>query len=296
MILEENGKSYRIEGGKIVEAAEGALTEAPAPAVIEFKINDRVEAGGRLGKIVLKSNSIYGPYLTVAHDDGGTESYFPADIKRSDIEPPTYESALAEIDALYADYESTPAYTEEEIEHKAKLAHLINLKAKALSTDASLGLTVLASLDRMVTATAVDLLDFADAIKIFAAKKRTEMTSPRDRMSHSVTRRTGFSEDASWLDSLEVESSVDLSDGELAQKAWSVVSQYGHSRLSDDAFMLSVLENSIPGIPEAHRERFAELVEAGRQQILSDPEPQTKVAAAAAKIDLSTFDATEIYL
>ena len=201
-IIEEGGKAYLIEEGRVVAASTNKEALMPEKTA-SFKIGDRVEYDGKLGRIVAHVPTIYGDNLSIKLDSGAFISSFPEDLKYSAEEVPSYADALDEFAAEYDEYNSMPTDTLDEVRSKAKLARSLNLRAKALITDSQLSFTKKTNLDVIVTSTGVDIYDLKIQEEALAYNKEAKYLSSQPKYALSEEVYNGgrwTTDDASWLD------------------------------------------------------------------------------------------------
>lgn len=245
-IVEREGRAYLLEGGKVVKSASTAselLPESETEDTPTFSVGDRVEAGGKLGKVVSKMTTIYGEQYGVRDDDGEAFSFYAEDLKLSDVELPTYESPVEQILAEADAFEGMPSDTMQQIEAKEEVGRELNLRAKALVTDDKLPFTERVKLDAVVSGTQVDLDYLANdkEAALLSAYEEEQASRPKlsiDSENFGVSSFT--TDDASWLaeaaDEAEAEEAERLSSAgdDLTSAAVELVERMDEALLSDD--------------------------------------------------------------
>jgi hypothetical protein len=250
-IVEREGRAYLLEDGKVVKSASTKaelLPESPTP--IEFSVGDRVEADGKLGKVVSKMNTIYGLQYGVREDDGEAYSYYTEQLAASEVEEPVYESPIHAILTEADEYETLPSDTVDQITAKSARARELNLRAKALASDSKLSLADRVKLDAVVSGTQVDLDYLADDKENALLSEHEEYLAgqPKYEVDASNFGSSEFSQDdASWLgdvaDEAEAEFAARDQDVELTEAAVKLVEGMNPGLLSDDDIVMEQSHN-----------------------------------------------------
>lgn len=243
-IVEREGRAYLLEDGKVVKSAATAselLPESETPT--EFSVGDRVEADGKLGKVVSKMSTIYGLQYGVREDDGEAFSYYPEQLNVSEAEEPVFESPVSAILAEADEYEALPADSLDQIDAKSARARELNLRAKALITDPKLPLADRVKLDAVVSGTQVDL-DYLENDREAALISEHEdylKEQPKFEVDSTTFGTSEFStDDASWLEDsaadaeTEAAAQLDGADDKLVETATSLVEGMEEGLLHDD--------------------------------------------------------------
>lgn len=221
-IVERDGTAYLIEDGKVVRTASTAAELAPEfTPPSEIKVGDRVEAGGKLGKVVAKGADIYGDSLVVRHDDNETIAYDPEDVKVSDAEEIAFATPLDEIVAAADEYEAMPSDSFEQVQAKLATARALDLRVRALASDSRLPLSDRIKLDSIVSSTTVDIHDLSQEVDdlLIAENEQYLASQPRYEISEEIGGTSDWTrEDASWLDAVAAEA-----EAEAAEVDWDAV-------------------------------------------------------------------------
>ena len=245
-IVEREGRHYLIEDGKVTKTAFSAselLPESETEDAPTFSVGDRVEAGGKLGKVVSKMTTIYGEQYGVRDDDGEAASFYAEDLKLSDVELPTFESPTEQILSEADEFEAMPSDTLEQIEAKEEVGRELNLRAKALVTDDKLPFSERVKLDAVVSGTQVDLDYLANdkeaaLVSAFEAEEAAKPKVSIDSENFGVSSFT--TDDASWLgdaaDEAEAEFTARIvaADDSLTETAVELVEKMDEGLLRDD--------------------------------------------------------------
>lgn len=288
----ENGKRYDIEDGRVVAAAAAEPEE-----IIKLTTQDRVSHGSKLGTIVGLVPSVYGSTAVVKFDDGSIDELLLEDLLPSNTKVASVEES-DDIESEYNAYLGLPTDSSDDIKLKASKARELNLRAKAMATNGKSPLADQITYDRIVTATAVDILDLDEFAMYAKAEEENYLESlPKYRLPDQVSGAFGMTRggDASWLalaaDEFEVPS---VEDSELAKKANAAVSTFSRQELEDDNFMDLVLGYAKASFDDDHSDRFAHLFREARTQRLSESEETvSKTASTIPTVDL---DGNEIDL
>jgi hypothetical protein len=244
-IVEREGRAYLLEDGKVVKSAASAselLPESETPTEVDFSVGDRVEADGKLGKVVSKMNTLYGQQYGVRHDDGDAFSYYAEHLAASEVEEPTYESPIDQILAEADAFEGMPADTLDQITSKEATGRELNLRSKALITDSQISLSDRVKLDAVIAGTQVDL-DFLandkEAALISAYNEEERVSSTQTLLDNPTFGVSEFStDDASWLgdvaDDMEREAGERDYDTILTEAAVNLVEDMPEGLLKDD--------------------------------------------------------------
>jgi hypothetical protein len=304
MIIEENGKLYNIddETGLVTEAS---LVEAHEEDVIvaeeyqDLRVGDRVSVDGDEGKIVTIISSMYGPAFGVQFDDNSFDEYPEEKLSRVQTDDVDYETPLKEVQARFAAYEQTPAYTREEIVAKETEARNLNLRAKALITDQKCSYADQVELDRIILTTGTDLKDY-QVLKDSEEANQEYLDSFKDSRfelaeQFKSTSSYGAVDDASWVDSAfhDIEETDDV---DLATAAIEMVDAMSIDHLKDDEMvsLASSFQTERLVATDEQKETFANYVEQARQDRLSN---HTEVKEASVEDTLDDdFDASALYL
>lgn len=286
----ENGKRYDIEDGQVV-----AAVEAEAEEVIELKAKDRISHGKKIGTIIGLVPSVYGSTAVVRFDDGSIDELLLEDLVHS-TEKLASNVDENDLEAVYASYVDLPTDTAEEIEEKAARARELNLRAKALATNGKSALADQIVYDRIVTATAVDIMDLKDAAMFaHASEQRYLETQPRYRLPEQISNAFGMNGggDASWLADAAEEMDLDNpADGQLAARANATVNSLTREQLADDTFAALALGYARDTISsdEPSKDKFADLFAEARKQKLAAPVPKTASVKSPVDMDGNEFD------
>jgi hypothetical protein len=244
-IVEREERAYLLEDGKVVKSASTAselLPESETAPV--FSVGDRVEADGKLGKVVSKMATILGDQYGVRHDDGEAYSYYGESLKTSEVEEPIFESAIDQILSEADNFEAMASDTLEQIESKEEVGRELNLRAKALVTDDKLPLSDRVKLDAVISGTQVDLDYLANdkeaaLLSAYEDERKTAATQVSiDEPTFGVSQFT--TDDASWLgdvaDEAEKEAVANLqeADTNLTSTAVKLVEGMEPGLLADD--------------------------------------------------------------
>lgn len=250
-IVEREGRAYLLEDGKVVKSAAIASELLPeSETQPEFSVGDRVEADGKLGKVVSKMDTIYGLQYGVREDDGEAFSYYSEQLTASEVEEPVYDSPITAILTEADEYEALPADTLDQIESKSARARELNLRAKALITDPKLPLADRVKLDAVVSGTQVDL-DYLASDKEAALISEHEgylKDQPKFEVDSSTFGVSEFSQDdASWLgdsaDEAEREAAEVDHDTALTEAAVKLVEEMNPGLLADDDIVMEQSHN-----------------------------------------------------
>jgi hypothetical protein len=301
MIVQEDGRTYKIENGRVVEAS---LHQPAAERVVvedKFALEERVEVDGKLGRIAFKAQGLYGPVIGVLLDSGETEAHLVSNVKKSAESAPDYETPIEELIARFDAYGQLVAYTLEEIETKEQEALAINRRAKALATDKKNPLSTTVKLDTIVSATGTDAIDLRER-KMLARSVHARATAPANKWSAGGP-VMGGRDDASWLQraaqEMKTDSEFDDEDGHLAHIATAMVAQLSPKQLLNADFMRTASEYQRtyhPELQNAERfSRFEELVEKAAKDRVNERSPSMKTASRQA-VNLDDFDATSLML
>lgn len=281
----EDGIQYEIEDGKVVQAS---ATDAPTDT-LEIKAGDRISHGSKLGSVVGIIPSVYGQTAVVKFDDGSLDELLLDHLKISDQRIASVEGET--LQEQYAAYLEMPADTPDEIREKEHTARELNLRAKAAVTNSQLPLSDQIEYDRIVTATAVDILDLSEAEQYAKAAQENYLESqPRYRLPEEVSNSFGMNRggDASWLFDAANEMPEALHDDEeLVNKATVAVAQFSRSQLEDDDLMDLALVYAKEELADADKnERFASFFREARTQRLADEDGFQKNASVESLKDL----------
>ena len=241
-IVEREGRAYLLEDGKVVKSAATVAELSPeseTPPV--FNVGDRVEAGGKLGKVVSKMNTIYGEQFGVRDDEGEAFSFYAEDLSPSEEPEPVYDSPVDSILVEADAFEGMPADTLEQIEAKEAKGRELNLRARALVTDDKLPITERVKLDSVISNTAVDLDYLANDKEnaILSAHQDELAAMPKFEIDSSVSGTSEFTtDDASWLgevaDQMEAEAGEIDHDTLLTEAAVDLIEKMEPGLLADD--------------------------------------------------------------
>lgn len=245
-IVNREGRAYLLEDGRVVKSAatsDELLPESDTEAPPEFSVGDRVEADGKLGKVVSKMATIYGEQYGVRSDDGEANSFYSESLKHSETEEPTYESPIDAILAEADTYEAMPSDTVDQITAKEAIARELNLRARAIASDSKLALSDRVKLDAVVSGTSVDLEYLANdkEASLISAFEEEQKNRPKVSIDAPTFGGSEFTtEDASWLDEVaeeaEKEAAANLAtaDTTLTETAVKLVDGMEAGLLSDD--------------------------------------------------------------
>lgn len=241
-IVEREGHAYLLEDGKVVKSAATASELLPeSETTPTFSVGDRVEADGKLGKVVSKMATIYGEQYGVRYDDGDAYSFYAENLKVSEVEEPVFESAIDAILAEADEYETMPSDTLQQIEAKEAVGRELNLRSKALITDDKLPFADRVKLDAVVSGTQVDLDFLADDKEnaILSEHQDYLKNQPKFEIDSANFGVSSFStDDASWLgdaaDEAEAEFAATDYDTNLTEAAVTLVENMEEGLLRDD--------------------------------------------------------------
>lgn len=245
-IVEREGRAYLLEDGRVVKSAATAdelLPESETEAPPVFSVGDRVEADGKLGKIVSKMATIYGEQYGVRSDDGEANSFYSESLKHSETEEPTYESPIDAILAEADAYETMPSDTIDQINAKEAIAREINLRARAIASDSKLALSDRVKLDAVVSGTSVDLeyLKNDKEAALISAFEEEQKNLPKVSIDAPTFGGSEFTtEDASWLEDVaeeaekEAVANLATADTTLTETAVKLVDGMEPGLLADD--------------------------------------------------------------
>lgn len=290
----ENGKRYEIEDG-IVKSASAVEPVEEKSDLIQAK--DRVTLGNKVGTVVAITDSIYGENAVVKFDDGSVGEYSPTHLALAPVEKTAAVETLDGMEEEYQAYQDMPDDSPEELESKGAKARELNLRAKAMATNQQNALRDQILYDRIVTATAVDILDLRDAgLRATANAEEYLENQPRYRVAETISGAFGLTRggDASWLaeaaDSFEVDSTE---DAELAQRASATIASFSDEQLRDEGFVQRVLEYSVDQLPQdtVTRDRFTAFVNESVVNRLSEAtEENQRTASTVTERDLDGND------
>lgn len=282
-IIEENGKRYEIKDGRVVAAA---VLEYQEEDVVERKPKDRVIHGKKIGTVIsTPMESVYGTSVGVHFDDGSFAEVFVEELETAPQEKVAHSDTPAGFEAEYLAYRDMPANDLDELEFKADKARELNARAKALQTNSKNSLSDQILFDQVVTATAVDIMDFREASRnAHVAAEGYLENLPKFRMSETIGQSGNGRGDASWLDNVEVEESQEADDAQLAQKADQIVSRLSPEQLDDKDLMKQALSYAFADLDSEQRTRLAGYVNEARRQKLTE-KPVEKVAKAPRDMD-----------
>lgn len=295
MVVEENGRLYNIddETGLVTEAS----TVQPEELEDEFRLGDRVEVLGSVGKIVSMVPSYYGVAFGVRFDDGNFDEFVEGQLKRSSVEAPTYSSPHLEVMARYAAYQELPTYTNDELDEKETEAKWLRLRATTLVGDKSLSNGEQNDLGTVLLATTQDLRDIEELRHTTEDNQRYLAGFNQYRIADDITgggAAMGGKDDASWLDSAAEGMTVtETTDVDLAARATEVVSILTREQLQDDEFMsvASSYQHKYLQLTPDQVKQFNKYLAEARQSRIKDL-PETKTASVEYNLD----DATDIFI
>jgi hypothetical protein len=305
MLVEENGKVYEIDPAtKTVVAAatsKDQLEEVVEP-VAELRVGDRVEAEGKLGKVILKSNSMYGEVIGVRFDDDTIGEYLEEHVSRSEVEEINHETPVHEVVSRFEAYKELPAFTRDELEAKAKEARWLNLRAKSLVTDSKLPFSEQQALDHVVIITGTDALDLREATdKLDAEDRMGELKGTSYRLelgegAAAPTMGVKGSGGIDWLDDILDTELPETTDGDLASRAIETVAQFSRDQLGDEDFVrtASSFQREYLSGNDEQAEKFDRYFEEARKERLAETPKEPKVAKTDDNLD--DFDATALFI
>jgi septation ring formation regulator EzrA len=286
MIVNENGKSYRIENGRVVAAT--AETR-------DITLEDRVIVGKKLGKVVSSVPSIYGQAIGVRFDDGSFGEFSPDAVERA------AEDKLAKIagqstadgfEAEYKEYTQLPENTLEDVEEKIHYARQLNLRAAAARTNSQIPLADTILYDKIVTATGVDLLDLKqmqEAHRVVESQEYLE-SLPQFELPETMSGSFGMTRggDASWLGAEEIEETP-IDEANLAQLASTAVASLTREQLEDPDFMRQVIQYRNEYLPDDStvRTKFAGLLKEARKAKLAFNDENVRTASVVNYVDVN---------
>lgn len=300
-IVNENGKAYKIENGRVVAAVN---TKEAKTVAQPLKHEDRVLHGKKLGKVISIIPSVYGNAIGVRFDDGSFVE-LPEDVLEvAQPEKVAKVAGLATAEAFkqeYDEYVAMPQDTLDEVEDKKRVARQLNLRAKAASTNRQNALADTILYDQIVTGTGVDILDLdqqQEAYRVAESREYLEQM-PTFQLPETVSPGFGMTSggDASWLQDEELEIAP-VEDAHLASLAAHSVAQLEPEQLEDDEFMRQVIQYRFSALPEDQsvRTKFAGLLNEARKAKLSAKEEPQKIASTVPSRDLdgNEFDLDDV--
>jgi len=314
MLYEENGKTYKIEDGRVVEAVasqsereeeiEALVDEADegdekdeasendegkkVTVPLNISIGDPVEARGKKGQVISRTASVYGDALGVRFEDGTVGEYLEENLKRIAMDKIARGTPVEQLKADYDEYQKMADMTPEEIEEKEAAARSLNLRAKALVTDKHMALSDVIFLDSVVSGTAVDMLDLRESRDLIDQTKVASV----EPVSWYGNHIAGSSDDASWLDTIEVEEH-EVDEGQLAIHAQSVAAALPREELENAAFMRDAKAFAKSALLPADYERFENLLDEAVASRLAEPVAEPKTASTDE--DIEDFDTQALY-
>lgn len=316
MIIEDSGKYYLIEDGKVVKAAASkeelqeavetlktdGYTLVPQADLAEFEklLGEPVRVKDKLGRLVAATPSMYGYALAVEFEDGSVDEFAPEEVESVPTETPVFANRLDEIRHAVVEYRKMPAYTEEELNEQLAEGRKINLMARSIMRGEKLASGELFELDQIATETQIDI-DNAKASRELLRESAGEDYLKQfnqyklDETFHYAP-TLGSNSDASWLGDIEDVDVAEASDGDLATRATEMVAHFNREQLADDEFLQEAvnLQRGYLNLSGDRLQAFTNLVESARNEKLAEPEPEVKQAAAEESLD--DFDTTSIYL
>lgn len=306
-IIREGNKVYTYDPttGLIVEAAVVEVTPAAdvEASTMEraLSVGARVEADGKLGVIVARTDSVYGEAFGVRFDDGTFNEYLDTEVKMS-AEEKSYDSPVAEIKARFTSYNELPAVTEQEIITRTNEASELNKMARQIIANGKLQYVDEFDLDQIVTATASDLKDLEQMLLTARVANNPQYTRRQDRfeIAYEVNRSAvlGSKGDSSWLENAIDDMEVGVAtDADMAVRATEVVARFDRDQLENNSFIddAAMYHVSYLGLDEQSTEQFLEFVEAARQERLASL-PLDDKTASVDDDDIDNFDTTALYL
>lgn len=290
-IVNEDGKAYKIENGRVVAAAN--IKEAKTVAA-PLKHEDRVLYGKKLGRVISIVPSVYGDAIGVQFDDGSFIELPPEELERAQPDKVAKVAGLPTAEAFkqeYEEYVAMPQDTLEEVEDKMRIARTLNLRAKAAATNRQNALADTILYDSVVTATGVDLLDLTQQQEAYRVAESREYLEQRPTFQLPEVVSPGFGMnrggDASWLQAEEPEA-PQVEDAHLAAVASKAVAQLDREQLESPEFMRQVIKYQYEYLPEDQtvRTKFAGLLNEARKAKLSAKEDTQKTASTVPSVDL----------
>jgi hypothetical protein len=285
----KNGDCEHIFEHKFKQSAEVKPLEEDR----EFQLGDRVVVKGKAGHVMNKLTTMYGESIGIRFDDDSLGEFLASDIEASEVEKPLFSNAVEEVGHDWSEYLKMPDALASQVEEKVSLARNLNLRAKALSTDQKISFSDRLLLDRIVTASACDIMDYAAAQPY--SEENTEYLNSLPKFTDieptgggSVSSR----EDASWLDDVEANYQTDW-DHALADKASRAAAELSREQLEDVEFVKLVQGHLTIGIPTEQHEKLARYFSEARAMRLAEPTPEIKEAAVE---DLTDFDTSALFL
>lgn len=305
--IEENGKVYLLdeETGLVVEAKDAEQKTASVKETIELALNERVEVDGRPGKVVSRIASIYGMVLGIRFDDGSFDERLEDEVTASTQEAMRFDTPIDQVKADWEKYQEMPAFTEEQLDAKARLARSLNITAKALVTDKRTSLSDQVILDGVVVVTGTDLIDIKEQIERVTVGDSYVTSMPQYAYPNEVAASSEFSRsDASWLSLSADEAENDTNDfnwdSHLSNEALKATSRLEDEQLKSDDFMDAVAdfrEAAMPvGFNAEHRDKFRALLTEARKDALTERASAKLSRVAAVKEELADFNDAQLYL
>lgn len=301
MIVEENGKLFDVDEAtglvRVASANDNQVDEAEYSD--ELRIGDRVEVAGKTGNVISLTASIYGGAYGVKFDDGSIDEFGPAQLKPTTAEAPVEDTPFNEVITRFENYEKLPAYTNDEINEKAREARYLNLRSKALVTDSKISYDDQNALGRIVLVTSNDLIDLKTA-----RENSDESNEYRSRFNRYTIASDisgygvglGMQGDASWLgDALEGMEVVETTDADLAVRAAELVSTFTKAQLADDDFMqvAASYHRGYLQMNDEQAKQFETYLARARQDRIAELPAETKQASTD---DLDHFDTSALFL
>jgi hypothetical protein len=279
------------------EEPEAEVSESKADrAPVTITVGTRVNVAGKLGKVFSQVEGVYGTVFGVRFDDGLFGEYLDDVIEASVEEEINYATPAEAVVAEFKTYEELPGITSDEVESKTAKARDLNLRAKALVTDSKIPFAAQVELDRIVTATASDVMDLERLSSLMAEEDLPEYPRYQLDSEFKTAETLGVKGGSSWLEDLEVED-PSIRDNHLASTAVSVVSSFTREQLEDEQFMAiarQLQERALDLHDDESRDKFARLLEDARQtELAKTPE---KTASVDEEDNIDDFDASHLFM
>jgi hypothetical protein len=296
-IVAENDQAYLIKDSKVVAAFTIEDIDAlPEPVEPVFEIGTRVAYNKKLGTIITRDVSMYGPFFGIKFDDGSLGEYEASDLTTSVVPSPNFDSPIEEIRAEWQEYQDMPKDTLDQIETKSSVARSLALRAKALKTDKNTAFSDSILLDKVATATEVDLLDLKTAKDVLTSNDEFgDYLAGLPTKAELKTIRTGADEDVSWLQDMDP---VDEEERkvEITTLASAMVRKFTKEELENEEFIRTAIGYQISdlNLNEDEVKYFEDtLKEASKEKLAQVVEKTASVEEEP--FDLENYDAEELY-
>jgi len=286
LLVQDGDKYYIIDDNKVVaslskEEFDKLQTPKENPS---FGLGDRVTHRDQPGNVISVTASIYGDTIGVRFDDGSVNEFAPSQLVASETERPAFSSAVQELIYDFDQYSVLQANTLEELEIKEREARALNLRATSLIKDEKLALADRVELDKVATSTNVDSVDFKENKELLRLAENADHFNRFnqyhvDNEFHGYGSSWGSTDDASWLDDIEI-ISAKTEESHLASLARDTVAHLSKDQLSNDDFMNEVRDYTFDRLRPEDHDKFTLLLESAAQMRLGEFENMPKEASA----------------